>query len=132
MSVLPAAELTRLTGATRKALRVYESRGLLTAPQRDRHGRRRYAERTIEEVRFIQSARSAGLPLKDLKTALEEWRRGRSACPPLLTLARRRATELEEQIRVLEQQRRRLLTTLSDCGCTPVGACLQLSACLPA
>lgn len=132
MGELPAAELIRLTGATRKALRVYEARGLLTSPQRDRHGRRRYTQRTVEEVRFIQSARSAGLPLKELKAALEEWRRGQSACPSLLPLVRRRTQELAEQIRALEEQRRRLLTTLKDCACAPQRLCDQLSACFPA
>ncbi|MSQ13827.1 MAG: MerR family transcriptional regulator [Dehalococcoidia bacterium] len=68
---LSPGDIQRLTGASRKALRLYEARGLLTRPARTHTGLRRYARCTIEEVRFIRAAIAAGLRLDDLKPALE-------------------------------------------------------------
>jgi MerR family transcriptional regulator, copper efflux regulator len=75
-----SSELLLITGVSRRALRLYESRGLLTRPVRTYTGRLRYSVKTIEEVRFIRAAIRAGLQLKDLKSALDEWRQGKSAC----------------------------------------------------
>jgi DNA-binding transcriptional MerR regulator len=127
---LTAAEVQHRTGATRKALRIYEEQGLITRPQRTHAGWRQYAPRTLEEVRFIRAAMAAGLRLDDLKPALEAWRRGNSACPTLTEAVQRRAVELEAQIQELVKQRDRLRGMLQalDCGCPPgASVCPQIT-----
>lgn len=68
---LSVAELMRSTGASRKALHVYEGRGLIKKPLRNRHGWREYSPKVIEEVRFIREALAAGLRLQDVKPSLD-------------------------------------------------------------
>ncbi len=119
-----------MTGASRKALRLYEARGLLTRPDRTHTGWRRYARRTIEEVQFTRGAVAAGLRLDDLKPALEAWRGGKSACPSLTKAVELRAAQVDVQLRALTRQRDQLQTMLRerDCACaTAAGVCAQLT-----
>ena len=53
-------ELSRRTGATQRALRYYEERGLLR-PERRESGYRDYDERAVRDVRRIQVLLSAGI-----------------------------------------------------------------------
>lgn len=118
---LSPAQLRRLTGVSRKALRLYEARGLLTKPVRTYTGWRVYPPRAVDEVRFIRSALAVGLHLDDLKPALDAWRRGRSPCPILAPLLRKRLAEVEARYQALARQRQRLLALVEqwDCLCPP-------------
>ncbi|PTY37959.1 hypothetical protein BGP77_15985 [Saccharospirillum sp. MSK14-1] len=61
-------ELARRTGTTPKALRHYESLGILPAPRR--RGRYRdYSEEHHHYVEFIQSAKALGLTLNEIRAA---------------------------------------------------------------
>lgn len=78
---LKPSAIMRLTGARRKALRLYEDKFLITAPCRTHTGQRVYPPRVLEEVRFIRGALEVGFHLRDVKPALETWRKGGSVCP---------------------------------------------------
>jgi MerR family copper efflux transcriptional regulator len=125
-----SSEVLQITGVSRKALRLYESRGLLTRPVRTYTGRLRYSVKTIEEVRFIRAAVRAGIQLKDLKPALDEWRQGKSACPSLTKVIKRRADELADQIRVLQLQQEQIQSLIQewnlDCPVAE-GVCVQIT-----
>lgn len=59
-------ELAGLTGATRKAIRLYESLGLIPTP--DRKGQYRvYSERYVILVKMIRRAQAVGFSLAELK-----------------------------------------------------------------
>ncbi len=105
------------TGVTRKALRLYEEKGLLTQPSRTYNGQRRYSTRTIEEVRFIRSAIGVGLSLRDIRPALTAWRSGSSTCTPLTPALNRRIVQIEDQLQVLRRQRAALEALRQDCDC---------------
>ncbi len=58
-------KVAELTGASRKAIRLYESRGLIPAPQRK--GKYRvYSERDVFLVHMIKRAQSVGFNLSEL------------------------------------------------------------------
>ena len=118
---LSPAQVQRLTGASRKALRLYEALGLLARPWRTHTGWRRYPPRVVEEVRFVRSALAAGLHLEDVKPALDAWRRGESPCPLLARALERRLAEVEERLQALTQQHQRLKALVArwDCLCPP-------------
>ncbi|MCS7207526.1 MAG: MerR family DNA-binding protein [Dehalococcoidia bacterium] len=120
-TTLSPADLRRLTGISRKALRLYEARGLLTRPLRTPHGWRRYPPQVVEEVRFIRAALEVGIRLEDLKPALDAWRRGQSPCPLLAQALQRRLTEVEARLQALQRQHQRLQALVArwDCSCPP-------------
>ncbi len=63
-----ARELAEAVGCTRKALRVYQAKGLI-APVRTT-GNRRYSADAFERLRFIVSLRNVGLPVDDIGALL--------------------------------------------------------------
>ena len=56
-------ELARQAGTTTKAVRFYESAGLLPAPPRTPNGYRRYTSADMERLRLLVGLRSLDLPL---------------------------------------------------------------------
>ena len=90
---LTATECARLTGITVKALRVYESAGLIK-PERSANGYRLYGQKELVRLNAIATLKSVGLTLaqirdtfeassprlsKVLKMQLDEWRSRRAA-----------------------------------------------------
>ena len=56
-------ELARQAGTTTKAIRFYESQGLLRAPKRAANGYRQYAPADVERLRLLVGLRTLDLPL---------------------------------------------------------------------
>ncbi|MBI3748361.1 MAG: MerR family DNA-binding transcriptional regulator [Chloroflexi bacterium] len=57
-------ELARQAGTTTKAVRFYEARGLLGAPERAENGYRRYVAADVERLRLLVGLRTLDLPLE--------------------------------------------------------------------
>lgn len=64
-------ELAKRTGCDVETVRYYEKEGLLSAPERDGSGYRRYAGTHLEDLLFIRHGRSLGMKLSEIKTLLE-------------------------------------------------------------
>lgn len=128
--LLSPAQVRRLTGVSRKALRLYEERGLLTPPIRTYTGWRRYPPAVVDEVRFIRSALAVGLHLEDLKPALAAWRKGKSPCSYLLPSLQARLAEVDARLQALTRQRQHLQVLIEawDCLCPPTSeVCPQIA-----
>ena len=65
--LLDITEVTRKTGLTSRALRFYESRGLLS-PVRDSSGRRQYGTAQLEALHRIMAMKRAGLTLTQIQS----------------------------------------------------------------
>lgn len=63
-------EVTRRTGASRKAIHFYESLGLLPDVQRDANRYRVYTDHHVVLVQMIQRAQTVGFKLADLETLI--------------------------------------------------------------
>jgi DNA-binding transcriptional MerR regulator len=68
---LSSGDLARATGCTPRAIRFYEEQGLLRPAQVSGGGHRRYTAGDLERLRLIADLRELGLPLSDIRTALE-------------------------------------------------------------
>lgn len=97
-----------ITGASRKAIRLYESIGLLPEPQR-RGKYRIYSERDIFLIHMIKQAQSVGFSLNELK-ALVAAKVKSNHFPLQLAndLFDQKRAALREQINALENLDRRL------------------------
>ncbi|WP_216402884.1 MerR family transcriptional regulator [Arcanobacterium phocae] len=70
--ILYSHQLTELTGASRKALRLYENRGLLPAIGRDANGWRIYGAEHVLRVATIKFLQESGLTLDDISNVLAD------------------------------------------------------------
>ena len=59
-------EVERITGLTQKAIRLYESQGLIKI-FRDKNGYRNYSEEDIKIFQNIKMLRSVGISIPDIK-----------------------------------------------------------------
>ncbi|HEY3502726.1 MAG TPA: MerR family transcriptional regulator [Actinocatenispora sp.] len=105
-------ELARATGASARALRFYEERGLLT-PTRTANGYREYDGTAVTRVANIRFLLESGLTLDDVahfRYCLDGDVPYSRAAPSMLAVARRRLAVLDDRIAALLRVR----DTLAD------------------
>lgn len=103
------SEAARQAGTTRKAIRIYESRGLLLQPERTDAGYRLFTAEDVEVLRFIRRAKSLGLSLTEIGEILDLQRGGAKPCGHVITLLDQHVAQIEATVTELS----RLLDTLS-------------------
>jgi DNA-binding transcriptional MerR regulator len=113
-------ELARRTGASAKALRLYESLGLIAAPRR-RGSYRVYEPAHEEAVRFIRQAQAVGFRLQELQRLLFE-RGPRPELGVLLEALRQRRQTVQHERERLERQER----LLAECEALLLSGRLEL------
>jgi MerR family redox-sensitive transcriptional activator SoxR len=120
--VLTIGELSRRSGLAHSALRFYEANGLVHAVRTDGN-QRRYERATLRRIAFVQAGRAAGIPLAEIRAALDTLPAGRAPTRrDWERLSRRWRRDLDERIATLEALRDRL-TTCIGCGCLSIDAC---------
>jgi MerR family redox-sensitive transcriptional activator SoxR len=119
---LTPGELSERSGVAVSALHFYEREGLITS-ERTAGNQRRYARETLRRVAFIRTSQRVGVPLAEIRDALDTLPDGRTPTKKDWTrLSRHWRTELDHRIAQLEKLR----DTLDGCiGC----GCLSLRAC---
>lgn len=116
MTVLLIGELSKRTGASPKAIRLYEAMGLI-GPVARRGVYRVYSEAQLTQVRLIKQAQGLGFSLADVAPAM----RGGRVEPDWATLAQRvalRRTQIAQEIVRLQQLDAQLLAIHAEiCVC---------------
>ncbi|NEW72044.1 MerR family transcriptional regulator [Streptomyces rhizosphaericus] len=108
-------ELAKATGATARALRFYEERGLLSSA-RAGNGYRVYDERAVRRVANIRYLLDAGLTLEDIEhfgACLDGDLPSSRPAEAMLDVARRRLSVLDERIDTLTRVRDELAGRLA-------------------
>ncbi|MFT7836470.1 MerR family transcriptional regulator [Saccharothrix sp. BKS2] len=109
-------ELARRGGISTRALRYYESLGLLPA-RRGANGQREYDEEDLRLVREIRSLTGIGFALEDTRPFVECLRDGHDsgdACPASVAVYRRKLAELDECLARLGAARDRVRAQLEE------------------
>jgi MerR family redox-sensitive transcriptional activator SoxR len=122
VEALTIGELAARSGVAPSALRYYERLGLIRAG-RTGGNQRRYDRSELRRVAFIRIAAQVGIPLDEVKAALDELPDART--PTKADWARLSAAwrkRLDEQIRLLQGLRDRL-TSCIGCGCLSLRTC---------
>ncbi|TFD21409.1 MerR family transcriptional regulator [Cryobacterium sp. TMS1-13-1] len=79
-------DLAIASGATAQTIRFYERRGLLDPAERAGNGYRRYNEAALSRLRFIRSAKTAGLTLSEIGSIITVREAGEVPCGHVLDL----------------------------------------------
>ncbi|MFD8352442.1 heavy metal-responsive transcriptional regulator [Streptomyces coelicoflavus] len=120
---LTIGQAARAAGITRKAVRVYEARGLLPAAQRTTAGYRLYSERDIKLMTFIRRARTLGLHLDDIRAVLAIRNGGTPPCATVRDLLDDRIAEIDTTIAELLALRETLTGTRQRADDQSVNVC---------
>ncbi|NJC23908.1 MerR family redox-sensitive transcriptional activator SoxR [Arthrobacter pigmenti] len=121
-SVLSIGELSARSGVSPSALHFYERSGLISS-ERTSGNQRRYRRDVLRRVAFIRVSQRVGIPLRDIRGALDSLPEGRTPTKRdwsrLSSLWR---SELDARITALEHLRRDLDGCIG-CGCLSLKSC---------
>ncbi len=109
-------DLAAEAGVTVKAVRYYESQGLLK-PEREPNGYRRYSAEDVVVVREVKALLSLGLTAEQTYPFIECLRAGNDradVCPASLSAYRLRIAEVDRRITELTDLRGKLTGLLAD------------------
>ena len=119
---LTPGQLAARSGVAISALHFYERQGLLRS-RRTAGNQRRYPRETLRRIAFIRASQRVGIPLADIRAALETLPEGktpgREDWERLSTLWR---DDLDHRIAQLVRLRDDL-TTCIGCGCLSLDRC---------
>src|SRR3954464_12920036 len=110
------SDLAAEAGVTVKAVRYYESQGLLK-PQREPNGYRTYRDDDVVVVREVKALLSLGLTAEQTYPFIECLRAGNEradVCPGSLTAYRTRIADVDRRSSELSDLRARLTDLLAD------------------
>ncbi len=103
------------SGVSSKAIRYYESIGLIQAAQRSRSGYRLYGEHDVQTLRFIQRARGLGFSVDDVAGLLALWRDKQRHSSQVKALAQKHVEEIERKIAELRGMQETLVHLIERC-----------------
>jgi MerR family transcriptional regulator, redox-sensitive transcriptional activator SoxR len=122
VELLTIGELSARSGVAPSALRYYERLGLIRAG-RSTGNQRRYERSELRRVAFIRIAAQVGVPLEEIKAALDGLPDARTPTKAdWARLSARWQHQLDERIRLLEGLRDNL-TSCIGCGCLSLRHC---------
>lgn len=119
------SDLAASAGVTVKAVRYYESQGLLR-PGRHANGYRTYTEHDVVVVREVKALLSLGLTAEQTYPFIECLRAGNDradVCPASLAAYRGRIADVDQRIAELTELRARLAGLLADAESWPRSHC---------
>ncbi|MGW5214803.1 MerR family DNA-binding protein [Streptomyces sp. NPDC004051] len=121
MQGLTIGQAARAAGLTRKAVRVYEGKGLLRQAERTLASYRLYTPDDVELLTFIRQARTLGLHLDDVREVLEIRRGGTPPCDAVRSLLDARIAEIDATVKDLLALRQTLTETRQAADDRPCG-----------
>lgn len=98
-------ELAERQGITTKAIRFYESIGLLPEPERTPSGYRAYGDVDAERLTFIKTAQRLGLSLDEIREIIGFRDRGEQPCRYVAEVLQRQVSDLDRRIREMRTLR---------------------------
>lgn len=105
-------EVAARSGVSRKALRLYETAGILPSPRRTAAGYRVYGQDTLALLAFVVQARRLGFRLDEIGEIAALKRSGRTPCAHVLNLVREKVERIERALTDLTEVREQLRALL--------------------
>lgn len=108
-------EIAKIAEITVPTLRYYEEIGVLKSSKRSNTNYRYYKKSDIEIITFIKKAQSIGFTLKEIKLVISERVKGKSPCPKVRELAKRKVEEINQKISELKRMEKDLIKYIVCC-----------------
>ena len=122
-------QLAELTGLTDRTIRYYERIGILTDPGRTASGYRDYEPDTVDRLRFVRGAQTAGFTLEEIRGVLDLRDGGMAPCSHVETLIADKLREVDVRLAELRDTQSNLLelagraTSLDPADCHATTIC---------
>lgn len=126
-------ELAETVGLDSQTIRFYERQGVLPEPQRSANGYRVYDNTSVNRLRFIRSAQTAGLTLAQITGVVDLRDHGQAPCPHVMNLLTTKLDAVrvrQAELLVLETELEQLIERgahLNPADCTDADVCKILA-----
>jgi len=107
-------ELAKKSGVGPHVIRYYARIGLLHPTYHSRNGYKLFVDSDVARVRFVRQAESLGYTLKEIAQIFEESLRGKSPCPRVREIIKRRIKENRDKLDALVQLQTRMEQALAQ------------------
>jgi len=114
-------DLSQRTGVTSHTVRYYSRIGLLKPGRNPDNGYRLFDRSDLARLRFIRQAQSLGFTLDEISEILAESEHGRSPCPKVRDILRRRIEENHRKLAELMDLQSRMEEALDHWEAMPDG-----------
>ena len=121
MSEISIGEAARRTGLSVDTLRYYEKIKLIPRIARDPGGRRRYDERDLSQLRFVQRAQRCNFSLAEIAELMKLRRAEAAPRPQVQQLTEQKLKEIKIRLKDLERLQQELELLLNLCRGTKKG-----------
>ncbi|EHY87409.1 heavy metal-responsive transcriptional regulator [Saccharomonospora azurea] len=98
----------KAAGVSAKAVRLWESKGLLPPAERTQAGYRLFSDNDVAVLQFIRQAKTLGLTLPEIKNIINLQRDGATPCGHVTELLDTRIADIDRTLAELRQLRRSL------------------------
>jgi len=98
-----------------ETVRYYEREGLIDKPRRSISGYRQYTEMVLQQIQFIQYAKSVGFTLKDIRELRKLKNTTGMTCQTACLKAMDKVNEIQQKIAALEKMQTTLLSLVEEC-----------------
>ncbi|NAW66908.1 Cu(I)-responsive transcriptional regulator [Photobacterium halotolerans] len=109
------SEVAKQTGLTNKTIRFYESKGMISEPQRGENGYRRYSQKQVNELLMIKRSRLVGFSLDESRELLALSRDPDRKSADVKEKAEHKLAEIDHQIQELLAMKQSLQSLISQC-----------------
>jgi MerR family transcriptional regulator, copper efflux regulator len=122
-------DVAKHSGASRKALRLYEAAGIMAPPRRTEAGYRVYGADDLDLLAFIRQAQRLGFTLEEIKEIVLIQRSGRLPCRHVHHVVLRKRADMDRRLADIREMRKRLDAVLRGwrSRCDTAAMCLSSS-----
>jgi MerR family Zn(II)-responsive transcriptional regulator of zntA len=115
-------ELSRRTGFTHDTIRFYEKKGLIQVDKKERRDNnyKEYPESVYDRLILIRTVKDLGFTLNEIDEFVKSWSEEEPSCNNLTEHLNGKIARVDQQIRLLETIRQKLVISLGRCQ---PGAC---------
>ncbi len=107
-------ELADAAGIPTRTVRFYERTGLLPEPDRADNGYRIYDDATLQRLRFIRSAQTAGLTLAEIRGIIDIRDTGEAPCSHVGQLLSAKLADVQQRRAQLAEMEQELVSLLES------------------
>lgn len=108
-------EVAKLSGVNAKAIRYYESIGLVPEPERTDSGYRQYSRQDVDRLRLVGRARRLGFAIEEVRRLVDIYADKERASSDVKSMVLQHVSEIDQKIAELNSIRQTLLELARRC-----------------
>jgi len=116
-------QVAEATGLTTKAVRHYESLGLVVPSRHEANDYRQYSLQDVDDLRFLQRARAVGFSLEEAGQLLDFYRNPQRKSAEVHALVVEKMSKLDQQWLALNLMRQTLSKMAAECAADDASDC---------